>query len=134
MRNLRDREIYDNELRRQAQIDRENSSAAGGVAVGIAIAGLVGAGIAAYALLNRQPAEAPRQNTVIERTREVVPVPQPKAPEVKAPDINITVPSPAPANSSPESDAAQPESNAQPSSGSDSATSSPDAAPASQNP
>jgi hypothetical protein len=71
MRNLRDQDVYDNELRRQAQIDRqlnrENSSAAGGVALGIAIAGLVAAGVAAYALLNGQPAsQAPRQNTVIE--------------------------------------------------------------------
>jgi hypothetical protein len=97
MRNLRDQEVYDNELRRQAQLDRANKSAAGGVALGIAIAGLVGAGIAAYLLSNKQPeAQKPQQNTVIERTKELVPVPQPKAPDVKAPDVNITVPSSAP--------------------------------------
>ncbi|MBD1853613.1 hypothetical protein H6F87_27235 [Cyanobacteria bacterium FACHB-502] len=131
MRNLRDREVYDNELRRQAQIDRENSSAASGVALGIAIAGLVGAGIAAYAFFNRpSESQAPRQNTVIERTREIVPA-QPQAPDVKAPDINITVPNPAPTQ---ESELTQPESNAQRSSDSDSSTSSPNPAPPSENP
>ena len=115
MRNLRDQEVYDNELRRQAQIDRENNSATGGVALGIAIAGLVGAGIAAYALLNKQPeSQAPRQNTVIERTKEIVPSPQPKTPDVKAPDINITVPNPA--KQAPDAGSAQSDSNARSSS------------------
>lgn len=115
MRNLRDQEVYDNELRRQAQIDRENNSATGGVALGIAIAGLIGAGIAAYALLNKQPeSQAPRQNTVIERTKEIVPAPQPKTPDVKAPDINITVPNPAKQSS--DSGSNQSDTNARPSS------------------
>jgi|GEM_PF-5938560 hypothetical protein len=133
MRNLRDQEIYDSELRRQAQIDRENSSAASGVALGIAIAGLVGAGIAVYAFVNRQPeSQAPWQNTVIERTREVVPAPQPTTPEVEAPDINITVPNPAP--QAPEAESNQSDSNAQPSSDSNSSNSSPNPAPTSENP
>ncbi|HEY9699155.1 MAG TPA: hypothetical protein V6D10_17985 [Trichocoleus sp.] len=121
MKNLRDREVYDNELRRQAQLDRENNSAAGGVALGIVIAGLVGAGIAAYALLNKQPeAQAPQQNTVIERTKELVPVPQPKTPDVKAPDINITVPDPV--KPAPETGSTQPDSNARSSSNNDSSS------------
>lgn len=133
MRNLRDQEIYNSELRRQAQSDRENSSAASGVALGIAITTLVGAGIAAYAFFNRQPeAQAPQQNTIIERTREVVPAPQ--APAVKAPDINITVPSPAPAQQAPAKQFTPSDANAQPASNSNSSESGSNTTPNSQTP
>nr|WP_290221116.1 hypothetical protein [Trichocoleus desertorum] len=99
MTNLRDRdrEIYNQELRREElrrenQIVRENNSAAGGLLTGIVLAALVALGLGALFVFNRggeSSAPAGRQ-TIIERTREVVP--QPQAPDVKPPDVNITVP------------------------------------------
>ena len=89
----RDREIDNQRLRRDNQIVRENNSASNGLMVGILLTSLIGLGLGAFFLFNRggdtpAPAGGP---TIIERTREV-PVPQPQAPDVKPPDINITVP------------------------------------------
>ena len=89
----RDREVYSREVRYENQVIRENDSAASGLIVGITLATLAGLGVAAYFLFNSRPAvQQPAKNTtIIEKTREVVPVPQ------KAPDVNITVPSNPPA-------------------------------------
>jgi hypothetical protein len=99
MTNLRDRdrEIYNQELRREElrrdnQIARENNSAAGGLVTGILLAALVALGLGALFVFNRGDSSAPTGGqTIIERTREI-PVPQPQAPDVQPPDVNITVP------------------------------------------
>ncbi|HEY9859275.1 MAG TPA: hypothetical protein V6D16_07200 [Candidatus Obscuribacterales bacterium] len=99
MTNLRDRdrEIYNQELRREElrrdnQIARENNSAAGGLLTGILLAALVALGLGALFVFNRggDSSEPAGRQTIIERTREVVP--QPQAPDVQPPDVNITVP------------------------------------------
>jgi hypothetical protein len=99
MTNLRDRdrEIYNQELRREElrrdnQITRENNSAAGGLLTGILLATLVALGLGALFAFNRggDNSEPAGRQTIIERTKEVVPVPQ--APDVQPPDVNITVP------------------------------------------
>ena len=95
MTNLRDRdrEIYNQELRRENQIARENNSAASGLMTGILLTSLLGLGLGAFFLFNRgADNSAPAGNqTIIERTQEI-PVPQPQAPDVKPPDVNITLP------------------------------------------
>ena len=94
MTNLRDRdrEIYNQELRRENQIARENNSAASGLFLGILLTGLVALGLGALFMFNRDggTSEPAGRQTIIERTREVVP--QPQAPDVQPPDVNITVP------------------------------------------
>lgn len=95
MTNLRDRdrEIYNQELRRDNQIARENNSASSGLMLGILLTSLVALGLGALFLFNRGgESSAPTGSpTIIERTREV-PVPQPQAPDVQPPDVNITLP------------------------------------------
>jgi hypothetical protein len=102
---------------------RENESAAGGLLIGLLLAGLAALGAGAYYLLNNQnrevepapvinvpaPSQSPQTTErIIER---VVPVPQ-APPEVKIPDVNISVPSPA--ASSPAAPAPAPQSQSSP--------------------
>ncbi|MDX2098668.1 MAG: hypothetical protein SFW36_12905 [Leptolyngbyaceae cyanobacterium bins.59] len=104
MPDLRDREVYRREVNNNREVIREDDSA-NGLLIGLSLATLAALGLGAFFLFNDRPApqQAPAQNrTVIERTREVVPVPQ-KAPDVNiqvpaapAPEVNIQAPSPAP--------------------------------------
>lgn len=99
-RNLRDREIYSRDLERDNQNIREHDSAATGLILGIFLAGLTALGIGTYFWTTQKPAtQAPARTTIIERNNETtreVPVPQPQVPDVKPPDVNITIPNPAP--------------------------------------
>lgn len=92
MTNLRDRERYAREIERENQIARENNNAAGGLLLGIILTSVIGLIVGAFFLTSdRNTPQSPR-TTIIERTREAVPVPQPQAPQ--APDVNVTVPQP----------------------------------------
>ncbi|HEY9693095.1 MAG TPA: hypothetical protein V6D15_12865 [Oculatellaceae cyanobacterium] len=118
------RDPVERRLDEERYVARENNSAAGGVLLGITIAALIGLAGAAFYFMNQrqesptqilpipvpnnsQPQSQPRtqdKNTTIidrtiQKTREVVPVPQQQAPASqqtapKAPDININVPNP----------------------------------------
>lgn len=99
--NLRDREVHSREVRNT--VVRDNDGSAGGLLLGIILASLVGLGAALFFMNQRPAAEGPSRTTIIEKTREVAP--QPKAPDIKinvpspapvqVPDVNVTVPSPA---------------------------------------
>ena len=105
-------------------VERENKSASSGVLLGITLAALVGLAGAAFFFMNRgeesptqilpvpvpnnsQPQSQPQQpsndttiiDRTIEKTKEVVPVPQQQAPAPQqqapsAPEVNINVPTP----------------------------------------
>lgn len=117
------RDPVERRLDEERLVARENNSAAGGLLLGITIAALLGLAGAAFYFMNQrqesptqilpipvpnssQPQSQPRtqeKNTTIidrtiQKTKEVVPVPQQQAPASKqtapkAPDININVPS-----------------------------------------
>jgi hypothetical protein len=91
--NMRDREVYNREIRREHQVirERDDSSAANGMLLGIIFTALIGIVGAAFYFANQKPAtqQAPARTTIIERTKETVTPP-------KAPDVNITVPNPPP--------------------------------------
>lgn len=108
-----DREIYNIEVPRENQIVRENNAASSGLTLGIVLTSLVGLGVGAFFFINQgTDTKSPSsQTTIIERTKEAVPVPEQKAPdvnitapspaEVKLPDVNVNVPNPAPQNNDP---------------------------------
>jgi cytoskeletal protein RodZ len=118
------RDPVERRLDEERLVARENNSAASGLLVGLLIAALLGLAGAAFYFMNQrqesptqilpipvpnnsqpqsQPQSQDKNTTIIDRTiqktREVVPVPQQQAPASqqtapKAPDININVPSP----------------------------------------
>jgi cytoskeletal protein RodZ len=120
------RDPVERRLEEERYVARENNSAAGGLLLGITIAALLGLAGAAFYFMNQrqesptqptqilpipvpnssQPQSQPRtqeKNTTIidrtiQKTKEVVPVPQQapasKQTAPKAPDININVPNP----------------------------------------
>jgi len=100
--NIRQREIYDREVRRDPVYVQQEDGTGAGVIFGVLIAGIFALGVGAYFLLNQRPVtQAPSKTTIIERTKEV-PTSQPKAPDVnvqvpqpKAPDVNVQVAPPA---------------------------------------
>lgn len=106
-----EREIYNSEIHRDNQIARDNNIASTGLLLGIL---LVGLGVGAFFLTQDNP--NPNKTTIIEKTQKVVPVPQPKTPDVnitvpnsepvKMPDVNVNIPSPAPQNNTPASEPA----------------------------
>jgi hypothetical protein len=109
--NIRQREVYSREVRREPVYVREEDGTGAGVILGILIAGICALGVGAFFLLNQRPAAqtpSPSKTTIIEKTREV-PVAQPKAPDVniqvpqpKAPDVTIqTAPPAAPQTTNP---------------------------------
>jgi hypothetical protein len=91
--NMRDREVYNREIRRENQVIRESdsASAANGMLLGIIFTAILGIVAAAFYFANQKPTtqQAPARTTIIERTKETVTPP-------KAPDVNITVPNPPP--------------------------------------
>src|SRR6478672_704000 len=121
-------------LQEDSYIARENNNAASGLVLGLAIAALVGIAGGAFIYMNQrqdsprqqilpipvpnssqpqsQPKTTQKDTTIIERTvnktKEVIPVPQQPAPapQQKAPEININVPSPAQETSAPDTQAA----------------------------
>jgi len=112
------------ELEEERYVVREEKSSSSGVLLGITLAALVGLAGAAFFFMNRgeesptqilpvpvpnnsQPQSQPQQpkndttiiDRTIEKTKEVVPVPQQQAPAPQqqapsAPEVNINVPSP----------------------------------------
>lgn len=107
-----ERDIYNSEIHGDNQIVRDNNIASTGLLLGIL---LVGLGVGAF-FLTQENNPNPSQTTIIEKTQKVVPVPQPKAPDVnitvpnpepvKMPDVNINIPSSAPQNNTPASEPA----------------------------
>lgn len=98
--------------RHDAQRAREASNAMNGLLLGLIVATAVGLLIGAIAYVTRTdnpaeplaPAETeqiPENTTIIERTREVVPVPS----EIETPDVNVDIVAPEPA--APEAPAAE---------------------------
>lgn len=115
--NMRDREVYNREIRRENQVirEREGTSAANGMLLGIIFTALLGIVGAAFYFANQKPTtQAPARTTIIEKTKETVTPQQPpdvnitvpNPPPVEVPDVNVNVsPSPAPnapANSNPQ--------------------------------
>lgn len=106
-----EREIYNSD-HRDNQIARDNNIASTGLLLGIL---LVGLGVGAF-FLTQENNPNPNQTTIIEKTQEAVPVPQPKAPDInitvpnpepaKMPDVNVNIPNPAPQNNAPASEPA----------------------------
>lgn len=106
------REIYNTEVPRENQIVRENNAASSGLTLGIVLTSIVGLAAGVFFFMNQgTDTKSPQQTTIIERTKEAAPVPQQKAPdvnitapspaEVKLPDVNVNVPNPAPQNNAP---------------------------------
>lgn len=102
-----EREIYNSETYRNNQIASDNNIASTGLLLGIL---LVSLGVGSF-FLTQETNPNPSQTTIIEKTQQVVPVPQPKAADVnitvpnpepvKIPDVNVNIPSPAPQNNTP---------------------------------
>lgn len=108
------------------QRDREKTSLANGLILGIAVTGLLGLAVAAYFIFTptadrdiiiTPPVEAPEsenelsedaesgETTIIERSteiiREPIPVPAPEQPQQAPPEVNVTVPPAQPNQSAP---------------------------------
>jgi outer membrane biosynthesis protein TonB len=109
--NLRDREVYNREIRRENQVIREGdgATAASGMLLGIILTAIAGIVAAAFYFANQKPTtQSPSRTTIIERTKETVkpqPAPNvdvniPNPPPVEVPDVNVNV-SPNPAPSAP---------------------------------
>jgi uncharacterized protein HemX len=94
--NFSDNQDHRSEVTRNTVI-REESNGAGALIGGLALAVIVGLGGAAFFMMNqRQTPQAPSKTTIIEKTNTEKVVPQ-----MKAPDVNITMPNPAPAQAPP---------------------------------
>lgn len=118
--NLRDREVYNREVRRENQVIRESdsASAASGMLLGIILTAVAGLVAAAFYFTNQKPTtQSPSRTTIIERTKETVkpqPAPNvdiniPSPPPVDVPDVNVNV-SPNPAPNAPANSGTQPQS------------------------
>lgn len=81
-------------MREQNRAVRENDSAATGLMLGVLLLGLTALGFGTYFLTQRP---APVQTRIIEREKTTVPASPSTAPNV-APNVNVTVPNPAPPN------------------------------------
>lgn len=92
--NSPDNKVHQPEIHSTTVI-REESSASGGLLWGIVLASLVGLGTVAIVVMNQRPTpQAPSKTTIIEKTKTNV---EKVVPQTKAPDVNITMPNPAPA-------------------------------------
>ncbi|MBW4581137.1 MAG: hypothetical protein KME42_16340 [Tildeniella nuda ZEHNDER 1965/U140] len=81
-------------MREQNRAIRENDSAATGLMLGVLMLGLAALGFGTYFLTQRP---TPVQTRIIEREKTTVPASPSTVPNV-APDVNVTVPNPAPPN------------------------------------
>jgi type IV secretory pathway VirB10-like protein len=88
MNNRTEREVYERELRRDAEISRSNANATSALLIGLFIVALGALGAVFYATTQQNPAPAPADqpdNINIE-------LPQPEAPRVEPPEINVQPP------------------------------------------
>jgi outer membrane biosynthesis protein TonB len=87
MNNPTDREIRERELRREAEISRDNANTSNVLLVGVFVAMLVALG-AAFFVATQNQTEAPE----VQPPDVNVEVPQQQAPQVEPPDINVQPP------------------------------------------
>lgn len=97
MNDRTERELYERERRREAEIARNNASASTALLLGIFVAVIAALGVVFFALSqqNRTEAPTPRVPDInIDVPQQQPPRVQPPEVNVQPPDVNITVPSP----------------------------------------
>lgn len=88
MNNRTERELYDRELRRNAEISRRYTNANGALLVGLFVATIAALGAVFYALTQQNQAPAPTNQPADIN----IELPQQEAPQIQPPEVNIQPP------------------------------------------
>jgi hypothetical protein len=83
-----ERELYERELRRDAEISRENANANGALMVGLFLVAIAALGAVFFVTTRQSETQAPQQQTPDIN----IELPERQAPQVQPPDVNINVP------------------------------------------
>lgn len=82
------RELYERERRREVEISRNNASASSALLLGIFAAAIAALGVVFFAVSQQNRNEAP----TVQPPDINIDVPQPQAPEVRTPEVNVQPP------------------------------------------